>query len=276
VHQQRFILIVIGALLLGSLWEFALSAQDASYADGICTALGLASLSPNARAMRLFHWVSRFDDAAPPVDPTGAPHGFLSPRQIVEHPVYYREDCGSNAWFFGFLAWRAGLRARELRLCDAQHNARHVVCELWLNGRWAVFDPTVELDFRRRDGSPATALELQDPSLLAANVARDPAYDLRRWRFDHPERLHFEKIPLLGSRLRWLAARVTGRPAEELTPPPLLEWPRLFAAASLALLAALCGIAGRWSARRSRLPHTDRPRSLPRRGSLALPSPDQD
>jgi hypothetical protein len=276
VHQQRFILIVIGVLLLGSLWEFALAAQDASYADGICTALGLASLPPNAKAMRLFHWVSRFDDGAPPVDPTGVPHGLLSPRLIVEHPVYYREDCGSNAWFFGFLAWRAGLRARELRLCDVHHNARHVVCEVWLDGRWAVFDPTVELDFRRQDGLPATAQELHDFSLLAANAARVPAYDLRRWRFDHPERLHFEKIPLLGGGLRRLAARVTGRPAEELSPPPLLEWPRLFVAESLALLAGLCGVAWGWSARRSRRPRTERARAMPRRGSLALPSPDQD
>ena len=41
---------------------------------------------------------------------------------------------------------------RELRLCDTGHIARHVVCEIRMNGSWAVFDPTSGLDFRRADG----------------------------------------------------------------------------------------------------------------------------
>src|SRR5207248_8773831 len=94
-------------------------------------------------------------------------------------------------------------------------------CALPICGRWAVFDPTVDLDFRRRDGQPAAAAELRAPALLAANAARVPEYDLRRWRFDHPERLHFERIPLIGSRLRRLATRLTGRPAAEPSSTPV-------------------------------------------------------
>src|SRR5437870_5645783 len=176
-----------------TLWQLALLAQDESYVDGICAALNASDLSPEARAMRLFRWVSSSPDAPRAAAPTRTALTF---RGIVEHRAFFRADCGTNARLLCELARRAGLGARELRLCDAEHTARHVVCEIRLNEAWAVFDPTSGLDFRRADGGLAAAAELRSPVLLAANAARVPGYDLRYWRFDHAERLHFERIPV--------------------------------------------------------------------------------
>jgi hypothetical protein len=276
VRRQQFLAIFAGVFALACLGELALAAQDNQFADGICTGLRLASLPPDARALRLFHWVSRFDDDAPAAASAAAPGGALTTRGIVEHPVYYREDCGAKVWLLSTLAGRAGLKARELRLCDSAHNARHVVCELWVGGRWAVFDPMVELDFRRRDGLPATSQELRDPTLLAVNAARVPAYDLRRWQFQHPERLHFEKVPLIGGWLRRLAARLTGRPAEELPAPSILERPRLIAAYSFGLVAALALAALGWSIRGARGSESDRKSARRSARGLAFQSTDQD
>jgi hypothetical protein len=276
VRRQQILCVLIGFFIVASLWELVLAAQDDQFADGICAALGLASLPADTRAIRLFHWVSRYDDNVPSTPPAGKRRGLLTPRGIVEQPGYYREDCGAKVWLLGFLAERAGLKARELRLCDAGHYAHHVVSEMWVGGRWTVFDPMVDLDFRRRDGRPATAAELADPALLAANAVRVPAYDLRRWRFDHPERLHFEKIPWVGSRLRWLASRFTGRPAEELSIPSILERPRLIAAGGLVLLAGLALIALGHSARRVRQKRLRQARDPLPGHALALQSTDQD
>jgi hypothetical protein len=252
---RREALCLAAALLasLTSLWQLALFAQDNSFLDGICAALGTEQLPPEARALRLFRWTSRYDDGVSPSDPAVAPPTgeLLTPRAIVEHRGYFQANCGSKASLLVALARRAGLNARELRLCDSSHLARHVVCELQISGAWAVLDPTVDLVFRRPDGTLAAAADLCDPTLLAANAARARRYDLRYWRFDHAERLHFEKLPVLGGLLRRVAPHLTGRPAEEFALPAAFERPRLLMAGSFAAIALLAlASAGRSAHRR--------------------------
>jgi hypothetical protein len=240
---ERFLLILALCCCLVSAWQIALYVADNSFVDGLCAALGTSDLGPEARALRLFHWVSTYDapdstnsQTTVSLDP---PSGLLTPRAMVANRAYFRANCGSKAWLLAIMARSAGLDARELRLCDARHQARHVICEIHVGGRWVVFDPTAHLEFRRADGRLATATELRNPVLLAANAARVSGYDLRRWRFDHAERLHYEKAPLIGGLLRRLAPRVTGRPAEELAAPAVLERPRLAVVASLIGLTLL-------------------------------------
>jgi hypothetical protein len=256
MHLPRSERLLLGLALLSALftlWQFALFAGDNHFVDGICAAVVRPDQSSEERAMSLFRWVSRYDAAAatpataPETGPARAarsrPFGLVTPRAVAEHRDYFRENCGRKAWLLAVLARRAGLEARELRLCDASHAARHVVAEIRIDGRWSVFDPTAGLDFRRDDGQLATVADMKDPGLLAANARRVPAYDTRRWQFTYPERLHFEKVPLIGGALRPLAARVTGRPAEELAIPWVLEEPRLVAAGSSLILALLLLVA---------------------------------
>lgn len=295
-------LLLFAALLGGfvSAWQLALFREENSFLDGICAAEGPRSLAPEARALRLFHWVCSYDDAPgdghrpsgarPPIggsssDRPGvsrpAPHrratapvrrtadaglgglgaprrdprepgldvplaavlsggSFVTPQMMVARRADFRDDCGTKAWLLVLLAGRAGLAARELRLCDARHIARHVVCEVRLAGRWVVLDPTADVAFRRQDGRLATVAELRDRRLLAVNMARAaPPYHRDSFRFDHAERLHFEKLPLVGGLARRLAARIAGRPAAELALPQFLERPRLVLAGSFAALALL-------------------------------------
>src|SRR2546430_1792335 len=77
-----------------------------------------------------------------------------------------------------------------------------------------------------------------------------PLSALRHWQFTHPERLHFEKVPLIGVHLRRLAARLTGRPAEQLAMPFALEQPRLVVAALFAAVALFALTAAGLLARR--------------------------
>jgi hypothetical protein len=263
---------------LTALCQWVLFTEDNTFLDGICSALGTRDLTPEARAVRLYRWASTYDDHISPSEAAAAPGRFhlLTLRSIVDHRAYFRADCGSKTRLLAALAGRAGLRARELRLCDSAHITRHVVCEVRIGRRWAVFDPTIGLEFRRRDGRLATASELRDPALLAADAARAPQYRLHGWRFDHAEHLHFERLPVLGGLLRRLAPHVTGRPAEELALPTALDQPRLTGAGSFALLALFAmAAASRLSRQRRQSPPQNAWKvSFPRR-ALA-PEAEQD
>jgi hypothetical protein len=238
-RSERLLLSLLAISSLLCLWQLALFAVDSSFVDGICAVVARPDLPAEQRTLQLFRWVNTYDDDAMPSSAATPPRGLLTPRAMIEHRAYFRANCGSKAWLLAILARHAGLQARELRLCDAHHLARHVVCEILVGNRWVVLDPTVDLDFRRRDGQLATADELRDPVLLAINARRAEYYDRQLWQFTHAERLHFEKVPLVGGLLRRLASRLTGRPAEEIAVPAALEQPRLVAAGSLAAFALL-------------------------------------
>jgi hypothetical protein len=277
--RREYVFLSLALLaVLTALWQWALFVEDNTFLDGICSALGTRDLAPEARAVRLYRWASTYDDYIPPSESAASPGRFDLPtlRSIVEHRAYFQADCGSKTRLLAALAGRAGLQARELRLCDSAHITRHVVCEMRIGSRWAVLDPTIGLDFRRRDGRLATAAELCDPSLFAANAGRAPRFNARIWRFDHAERLHFERLPLLGGLLRRLARHLTGRPAEELALPAVLDRPRLTAAVSFALLALFAMVAAGKSARQRRKPVVPSPWKVSLQRRVLAPEAEQD
>jgi hypothetical protein len=277
-HREPILVILALLASFAALWQWLLFVEDNSFLDGICSALGVRDVGPEARAVRLYRWTSTYDDHIPPSESAVPPSRYdaLTLRSIVDHRAYFQADCGSKARLLVALAERAGLKGRELRLCDSGHITRHVVCEVQITNRWVVFDPTIGLDFRRRDGRLATAAELRESALLAANAIRAPRYNAHRWNFDHAERLHFEKLPLLGGLIRRLAPHLTGRPAEELAFPAALDRPRLVTAGGLSVFALFALAAAAISARRRRKPavQRDRPASLQR--PILAPNAEQD
>jgi hypothetical protein len=289
-RSERLLLVLAMLAGLFTVWQLALFAGDSDFMNGVCEAVLRptpgAPLTPEERAMDLFRWVSRYDGGRtrpagapaprelPPEAP--APLTLVTSPTVIRYREHFRENCGAKVGLLAELARRAGLPARQLRLCDADGVTRHVVCEVRLDGRWCVFDPMVGLDFRRADGELATAVELQDPVLLASNARRVPAYDLRRWQFTHPGRLHFEKAPLIGAAMRRLAARLTGIPADELARPWPLEQPRLVAAGSAAALALLLLSAAGLLRRRSRARVAVARREQAPLHALALEPSEQD
>src|SRR4051794_16354094 len=95
--------LLLGLVLSGSvvsLWQLAQYQVDGGFADGICAAIVRQERPPEERAMRLFHWVSQYDEpvsarqaaVAPAAFPSVLaadsmipPRGLLTPRAMVEH-----------------------------------------------------------------------------------------------------------------------------------------------------------------------------------------------
>src|SRR5205809_3589504 len=94
--------LLLGLVLTGSvisLWQLALFQADNSFADGICAAIVRRERPPEERAMRLFRWVSSYDDPVPALPAVAAPaasqsvtaadsvtpsRGLLTPQAMVE------------------------------------------------------------------------------------------------------------------------------------------------------------------------------------------------
>src|SRR2546430_1792336 len=83
--------LLLGLVLSGSvisLWQLALYHADNNFADGICAAIVRRERPPEERAMRLFGWVSSYDDPvpAPPAVADPARATAFCPPPLAVHP----------------------------------------------------------------------------------------------------------------------------------------------------------------------------------------------
>ena len=93
--------------------------------------------------------------------------------------------CDHLAYVFEKLLSKEQIRARHAFLRDKDGISPHTVSEVWLGGRWAVFDLQNHLYFRKADGRFATLDELSEhPEMILQHprmrelAARDPgAYE---------------------------------------------------------------------------------------------------
>ncbi len=126
--------------------------------------------------------------------------------------------CDQQVYVFEKLLSKKQIRARHVFLKDKDGISPHTVSEVWLGGRWAVFDLQNHLYFRKADGTFATLEELsehpemilQHPRMRELAARNRAAYDAMAKMFDRmfplpmpPERLEH---PLVQSPLPpWLA-----------------------------------------------------------------------
>jgi len=84
--------------------------------------------------------------------------------------------CGTATNAFLNLSRSAGLDARRLLLLTPEHSTKHVVAEVFIDGRWIIVDPTYRVILRDAQGRTLTRKELQDPTVFAQATGRLPNY----------------------------------------------------------------------------------------------------
>jgi transglutaminase-like putative cysteine protease len=83
--------------------------------------------------------------------------------------------CGSASAAFVFLARSLGIPARVLLLLNERGVTKHVVAEVWLDGRWVVVEPTFGLAMKDGNGRWLSKEELRDLATLR-QATRHVAY----------------------------------------------------------------------------------------------------
>lgn len=169
---------VVNALLVVSIlaaiysigWEYSTRRYLKGFSDAIVPDMS----SPEDRIDAILNWM-----AHSPLRKTSAADSFLPNRDPTETLNY--EDllqvCGSATNAFINLADSSGLEARRLLLLDSHQRTKHVVAEVFDNGRWIVVDPAFRVIPRGIDGKPLTRAQLTDPATFAAATRSIPRYD---------------------------------------------------------------------------------------------------
>jgi len=166
------VLLILAVLLAAyaAVWEYS----TRKYLKGFSDAVVPASASPEEKAQAILHWMSAGParrDSGPVVSSTPD----REPMDTLNYSSLLRV-CGSATNAFVNLADSAGLASRRLLLLDSRRITRHVVAEVFVNGRWIVVDPAFRTILRGDDGHALTREELRDPAIFAAATSRIPGY----------------------------------------------------------------------------------------------------
>jgi hypothetical protein len=196
------IILILAILLTGysAVWEYS----TRKYLKGFSDAIVPVSASTDEKAEAILHWMSngptRHQQGPDPSSPDRDPTDTLNYTSLLR-------VCGNAANAFINLSDSAGLAARRLLLLDSHGAAKHVVAELWMDGRWIVVDPTFHLILRGPDGVPLTREQLSDPAVFSAATANIRGYS-SAYTFDKTAHVRVGRLGPLAVPVRAVGDRL--------------------------------------------------------------------
>jgi hypothetical protein len=199
---------------------------------GFSDAIIPAAVSPEEKIKAILNWMSY----GPPRLPWG-PNAIAPNREPTDTLNYesLMKVCGTATNAFINLADSGGMAARRLLLLDSRHQAKHVVAEVRVDGRWIIVDPTFRVVLRGIDGKLLTREELADPAVFSAATRGIPRYD-PRYTFENTSHIHVSRLPVLGHTLQAVLDRLLPDWEASTTTTLLLERESFFAMALAIIL----------------------------------------
>ena len=166
------------------------------YLDGFSDAIVPGILPAEPKVQGLLDWM-RIEPSRSLSSPDG-----LSTRdpQITLNYQRLLQVCGTATNAFLNLAREDDLRVRRLLLLAADGSTKHVVAEVFIDGRWIVVDPTYRIIMRDAHGRMLTRIDLQRPELLAEATSRNPNYP-REYTYERVAHVRMARLPMVGQHL---------------------------------------------------------------------------
>jgi hypothetical protein len=182
------------ALMYSACWEYSVR----RYLTGFTDAIIPGNSTPERRVEAILSWMS----SGPPrsSDPSLTHQSIRDPETTLN----YREllsVCGTATNAFLNLARSSGLQVRRLLLLTPDHGTKHVVAEVFLDGRWIVVDPTYRTVMRNSQGEMLTRKQLQDPVNFTAATAKIPGYP-SEYSYEKFAHVRLARLPLDGLHMR--------------------------------------------------------------------------
>jgi hypothetical protein len=227
------LLVSILLVLCAAGWEYS----TRTYLKGFSDAIVPAAANPIEKIETILGWM-RTGPARPF---TSAPAGvnLRDPENTLNYQALLRV-CGTATNAFVNLANSTGLPARRLLLLGPDRLARHVVAEVYTDGRWIVVDAAFRVILRDRAGGPLTRDQLRDPAVSAEATAGIPGYN-PSYNYLRTAHVRLSKIPLAGPAARFVLERVWRGWSDSIFWTMLLER-ESFAALVLASILFCCAV----------------------------------
>lgn len=133
----------------------------------------------------------------------------LSPRD-PQDTLNYRQlldVCGTATNAFLNLTRSAGVESRRLLLLTPQRTAKHVVAEVYIDGRWVVADATYRTFLKDAHGNLLTLRDLQNPVIYREAASLIPLYG-PDYTFERTAHVRIAALPFHGLYLREILDRV--------------------------------------------------------------------
>jgi Transglutaminase-like superfamily len=183
-------------LIYAGAWELSVR----QYLRGFSDAIVPAAASPEQKAEAILDWMRSGAPRSTAVDPAALPQ--RDPETTLNYQQLL-DVCGTATNAFLNLSRSAGLSSRRLLLLDARRQAKHVVAEVLIDGRWVVVDPTYRVFLRDADGRLLTRYDLRDRVIFAQATSAIPHY-LPHYSYENVAHLRLARLPMDGFHLRGL------------------------------------------------------------------------
>jgi hypothetical protein len=211
------VLLVASLLFVGysTIWEYSVR----RYLKGFSDAILPSPATPEEKIDSILTWIR---SGAP--RPAALNVDELSIRD-PENTLNYSQlltICGTATNAFLNLSRSAGLASRRLLLLTPEHTTKHVVAEVFMNGRWIIVDPTYRIILRDAQGHTLTRKDLQSPATFTQATGGIPGY-LPSYNYEKFAHVRLARLPLDGLGLRYFLRRVYPTWDEDLDWSLLLE-----------------------------------------------------
>jgi len=115
--------------------------------------------------------------------------------------------CGTATNAFLNLSRSSGLETRRLLLLSTDRRTKHVVAEVYLDGRWVIVDATYRVLMKDAKGNLLTRQDLRDPQLFREATGVLAHYP-PEYTYDSYAHVRMAALPIQGARVRALLDRV--------------------------------------------------------------------
>jgi hypothetical protein len=193
------LLVALVAVTYSAGWELSVR----RYLDGFSDAIVASSEPAERQTEAILDWMRR----GPPRI-TASNLSSLDGRD-PETTLNYRQllsVCGTATNAFLNLARSNGLSARRLLLLTPQDEAKHVVAEVLIDGRWVIADPAYRVLLRDAKGRLLTRQDLRDPAVFAEAANLVPNYP-KEYTYEKVAHVRLARLPMHGLHLRWILDR---------------------------------------------------------------------
>jgi transglutaminase-like putative cysteine protease len=189
--------------LVATIWTGYREMTVREYLDGFSDAVVSDSAAPMEKVDAILRWM-RYG----PSRPDAPDLAILSARNPQDTLNYHQllQVCGSATNAFLNLSRSTGLQARRLLLLTPEHYAKHVVAEVYVDGRWIVVDPSYRAVMRDAQGHLLTRKDLQDPEIFRQATLNIPHY-LSEYSYERSAHVRLPAFPFRGLHIRSLLDR---------------------------------------------------------------------